>query len=137
MCKCQYAHSKKKYFSKLDTKYPKDSNGIGKTVALNYSYVLYHNGAEQRFSTDMLWQARCCAARIFKYVVPDYLVRDTGLFSLRLSIEKKKKDNSQHNNSCQCEWIKIIPIFGRSTKKILLVISLCVSWDEKGWKLLA
>ena len=91
MCKCQYAHSKKKYFSKLDTKYPKESNGIGKTVALNYSYVLYHNGTEQRFSTDMLWQARCCAARIFKYVVPDYLVRDTGLFSLRLSIEKKKK----------------------------------------------
>ena len=39
-----------------------------------------------------------CAAKFLKHAIPDYLLRGTGLFSLKLS--NKKNDNSQHNTSC-------------------------------------
>ena len=41
-----------------------------------------------------------------------------------------------------CEWIKIIPLIRLAKKngflvcRRILVISLCVPWDEKGWKLM-
>ena len=69
-----------------------------------------------------------CAARIFK-ICNTYLVKGTDLFSLRLS---NKKNNSQHNNS-RPVWINQQNLYFLVCHRIL-VISLCVPWDEKGWK---
>ena len=74
-----------------------------------------------------------------KHAIPDYLVRGTDLFPLRLS--NTKMTTANRTKAIQCEWIKIIP-FCQIGKKILyslvchrnLVISLHVQWDEKGWK---
>ena len=48
------------------------------------------NAIEQRFPTSLL-------RTFLKHGTPDYVVRGTDLFSLRLSI--KQNDSSQHNNS--------------------------------------
>ena len=48
--------------------------------------------------------------------MPDDLVRDTELFSLRLS---NKSMTAAHTAiAVQCEWIKIIPIFVRLAKNM-------------------
>ena len=67
--------------------------------------------------------------------MPDYIVRGSDLFSLRLS--NLKNDNNQYNNSHLCE-LKLYLFFVRSAKIFIffmcwriLVISLCVPWDEK------
>ena len=52
----------------------------------------------QQLSTCAPWQAPWCAARIFKTCIPEYLVRDTDLFSLRLS-NFLKNGSTQHNRS--------------------------------------
>ena len=70
-----------------------------------------------------------------KHAIPDYLVRGTNLFSLRLS--NKKMTNSQHNNS-HLVWINqnYAYLFSvRSAKKLFwcaqnLVIRLCA----RRWK---
>ena len=68
------------------------------------------------------------------------LLRGTDPFSLRLSNRKRTTANT--TVAIQCEWLKIIPIFCQIDKKNvllccrILVISVCVPWDEKGWKLL-
>ena len=67
-----------------------------------------------------------------KHAVLDALVWGTDLFSLRLT------DNKM-TTAIHCEQIKIIPIFLSDQQKIrflaccgILVISLCVPWDEEG-----
>ena len=88
--------------------------------------VSWHTGGLQEF---------------WKHAAPEYLVRGADFFSPRLSNEKMTPANT--TISFQDEWIKIIPIFVRSAKKIniyflmccrILVISLYVPWDEKCWK---
>ena len=73
-----------------------------------------------------------------RHAISDYLVRGTDLFSLRLS--NKKMTIANTTIAVHCKWIKIIPIipiFVRSAKSYflqchrILVISLCVPWDEK------
>ena len=82
--------------------------------------------------------AHTCAAQ-----PSDYLVRCTDLFSLRLSV--KKNYNSQPNNSHPirmkqnyafifCQISKNYNIFFLMCHRIS-VITLCVPWDEKGWKI--
>ena len=75
-----------------------------------------------------------------KHVLPDYLVRHINPFSLILP---NKNDNSQHNNSYSV-WMNqsytyIFCQLGKLCFLVchrILVISLCVLWDEEGWKLL-
>ena len=91
----------------------------------------YHSGVPQEF---------------LKHGVPDYLVRGTDLFSLRLSnlreIVVKKMTTANTRIAAWCEWIKIIPIFFiRSAKNIFVGVlqnfsNLCVPQGGKGWKLL-
>ena len=60
----------------------------------------------------------CCVAGTFhptKHTTPDYLVRDTDLFSLRLS--NKKMTTANRTLAVRYEWIKIIPVFGQIGKK--------------------
>ena len=75
-----------------------------------------------------------------KHAIPDYLVRGTDLFTLRLSNIKMTTANT--TIAVWCEWIKIILIFSQQKIHFLvcrkiLSISLCVPQDEKGQKWLA
>ena len=72
-----------------------------------------------------------------KHAIPDYLVRGTDLFSLRLS--NKNMTTANTTIAIWCEWIKIIPILLSDWQKNffleccrILVISLCVPWVGKG-----
>ena len=93
----------------------------------------------QRFWTDVLWHTDV-SQEFLKHSVPDYLVRDTDLFSFSLSNEKMTTANA--TIAAWCESIKIVPIISFSLAKIIhflvccriLVTSLCVPRDEKGWK---
>ena len=71
-----------------------------------------------------------------QHAIPDCLVRGTDLFSLILS-NKKKMTTGNTTIAVWCEWIKIT-FFCQISKNIffcrILVISLYVPWDEKGWK---
>ena len=90
----------------------------------NYKYgtsAIYNQRATRMFTTCNTW----------------LLVSGTDLFSLRLS---SKKNDNQHNSHPM--WrIKITPIFFVRVEKIyfrgccrILVISLFMPWDGKGWK---
>ena len=77
-------------------------------------------------------------ARIFK-TCNTYLVRGPDLFSLRLS--NLKMATANRAITICCELIKTIPVFRSDWQKIvflvccrIVVISLCVLWEEKGWK---
>ena len=83
-----------------------------------------------------------CATRILKHAISDYLVRGTSLFSLRLSNKKRTTANTTIANSLNES--KVYLFFVRSAKNIflvchrlLVVISLCVPWEEHSWKSLA
>ena len=60
--------------------------------------------------------AHWCVREFLKHAIPDYLVRSTDLFSLRLS--NKKLTTANITIAIQCEWIKIIPIFSVRLAKI-------------------
>ena len=83
------------------------------------------------------WFSTSVPQELFKHAIPDYVVRGTDHFSPRLSNKKMTIANTAI--TVQCEWIKIIPISSHQQKIyflvccIILVISLCVPWDEKGW----
>ena len=87
----------------------------------------------QQFSTGV-------PLEYLKHAIPDHEVRDTDLFSLRLP--NKKLTIASKAIAIWCEWIKIILVYFLSDwQKVyflmccrILVISLCVSWDEKGSK---
>ena len=88
-----------------------------------------YNAVEQQFSTLVLQE-------LLKHAIPDYLISDTDLFSLRLL---NKTVTTANTIGVWCERIKIIPIFCQIGKNIMyfskchriLVISLWVPWDEK------
>ena len=61
--------------------------------------------------------AHWCVREFLKHAIPDYLVRSTDLFALRLS--NKKLTTANITIAIQCEQIKIKPIFVRSAKNII------------------
>ena len=64
----------------------------------------------QQFSTSV-------PQKSWKHTIPNYFVRGTDLFSLRLS---NKKMTTVNTRAVQCEWSKIIPILlVRSAKAII------------------
>ena len=76
----------------------------------------------------------------WKHAILDYLVRGTDLSSLILS--NKKNDNSQHNKSCLVWMNQNYTYFFVDWQKnfflvchTILVISLCVPWDDKRLKI--
>ena len=72
--------------------------------------IRYDYSIGQQFSTQncVLWHTGV-PQEFLKYAITDYLVRDTDLFSLRLS--NKKMTTAIITIAVWCELIKMIPIF--------------------------
>ena len=104
---------------------------------------MLHNSNKSSTGSNfqLVWPGRHTGVlqEFLKHAITDYIVRSTDLFSIKLS-NLKKMTRPNTSVAVLCDWIKIIPIFVRSVKNTLLechrilVISLCVPWDEKGWK---
>ena len=76
--------------------------------------------------------------QFFKHAICDYLVRGTDLFSLRLSNKKRQQPTQQQPSGVNESKLYL---FLSGQQKIffsvwhrILVISLCVPWDETVWK---
>ena len=73
------------------------ARGSGVSVAEMTAQLKFLHLSERAIVNRCAVEAHWCATRCFKHATPDYLVRITNLFSLRLSNEKN--DSSQQNNS--------------------------------------
>ena len=81
------------------------------------SILMLHPGSKGRGGISVSLRAPAfnrCARGSVKREVPDFLVRSTGLFSLRLPSLKVATVNTI---DIQRESIKILPVFVRSAKK--------------------
>ena len=92
------------------------------------------NNLDQRFSTSV-------PQEFLKHVVPDYFVRGTDLLSLRLSNFKMTTANTTAVTWMNQNYTYFFVTLAKNVICCLvccriLVISLCVPWDEKGWKTL-
>ena len=82
------------------------------------------------------WFSTSVSREFLKHAIPDYLVRVSELFFLKLS-KKKQKTTANATMEVWCEWVKMVPNFLSDGQKIyflvchrILVISLCLPWDK-------
>ena len=113
----------------------KKSEGIFINQINNISQASWIFGLNVQFSTSVLQE-------FIKHARPDYLVKVTDFFSLTLL--NKNNESSQHNSHLGWMNQNYTYFVVRTAKKYIfsvcyriLVISLCVPWDEKYWKLLS
>ena len=92
-------------------------------LSVKLHIVQNHYVLAQQFSTGVLQE-------ILKYVIPDYLIRGTDFFSLRWS--NTKMTANQYNNS-HLVWMDQNYTYFLLCHRIL-VINLCVPWNDKGCK---